>query len=120
MTYEWMVGKGQRVNDMKRNRFLRLGLFQLAAGALSVLFLGVLNRVMRVELGMDVLTVSILVGGGHYLGALIALPFGYYSDRHPLLGYRRSSYIVLGALVTGAILISSPAVARWISASPTT
>ncbi|HHH83603.1 MAG TPA: hypothetical protein ENL35_11540, partial [Chloroflexi bacterium] len=75
---------------MKRRRFLRLGLFQMAAGGLSVLFLGVLNRVMRVELGMDLLTVSLLVGGGHYLGAVIAIPFGYYSDRHPLGGYRRT------------------------------
>ncbi len=104
---------------MNRKKFLRLGLFQLTAGGLSVLFLGILNRVMRVELGLDLLTVTILVGGGHYLGALIAIPFGYYSDRHPLAGYRRSAYILLGALITVLVLVSSPGVARWISDSPT-
>lgn len=103
---------------MSGKQFLRLGLFQLAAGGLSVLFLGVLNRVMRVELGMDLLTVSVLVGGGHYLGALIAIPFGYYSDQHPLGGYRRSSYIILGSLITSLVLIFSPDVAGWIADSP--
>ena len=37
---------------MTRPQLLRLGLFQMAAGGLSVLFLGVLNRIMRVELGL--------------------------------------------------------------------
>ncbi|SVD37066.1 uncharacterized protein METZ01_LOCUS389920, partial [marine metagenome] len=32
----------------------------MAAGGLSVIFLGVLNRIMRVELGMDLLLVSFL------------------------------------------------------------
>lgn len=103
---------------MELKRFLRLGMFQLAAGGLSVLFLGVLNRVMRVELGLELLTVSTLIGGGHYLGALIAIPFGYYSDQHPLGGFRRSSYIFLGSLVTAWVLVFSPAVAGWIADSP--
>jgi len=73
---------------MSRMQILRLGLFQMAAGGLSVLFLGILNRVMRVELGMNLFLVTLLVGGGHYLGALIATPFGYTSDHNPLFGYR--------------------------------
>lgn len=99
---------------MNRRALLRLGLFQLAAGGLSVLFLGVLNRVMRVELGIDLFVVSLLVGGGHYLGALVAIPFGFYSDTHPIAGYRRTFYIIAGALVTAIVLISSPWVARWL------
>jgi BCD family chlorophyll transporter-like MFS transporter len=91
----------------------------MMAGALSVLFLGVLNRVMRVELGLDLFVVSLLVGGGHYLGALVAIPFGYFSDRHPLRGYRRSAYILLGSLVVAGVLVVSPAVARWLAEDPT-
>lgn len=105
---------------MNVRKMLRLGLFQLTAGGLSVLFLGVLNRVMRVELGLDLLTVTILVGGGHYLGALIAIPFGYYSDRHPLLGYRRTIYILLGSVIAVSILVGSPWIVQWIAASPGT
>jgi len=99
---------------MNRRTLLRLGLFQLAAGGLSVLFLGVLNRVMRVELGIDLFIVSLLVGGGHYLGALVAIPFGFYSDTHPIAGYRRTFYVLAGALVTAVVLTSSPWVARWL------
>ena len=100
---------------MKRSRLLRLGLFQLAAGSTSVIFLGVVNRVMRVELGIDLLVVSILVGGGHYLGALVAIPFGYYSDSHRLAGYRRTAYALGGAFVTAVLLAASPFVAVWLS-----
>jgi BCD family chlorophyll transporter-like MFS transporter len=105
-------------HTMKRIQLLRLGLFQMMAGALSVLFLGVLNRVMRIELGLDLFVVSLLVGGGHYLGALVAIPFGYFSDQHPVRGYRRSAYILLGALVAAVILVLSPTVARWLAQDP--
>ncbi|OGO19850.1 MAG: hypothetical protein A2Z14_17820 [Chloroflexi bacterium RBG_16_48_8] len=105
---------------MSKRTLLRLGLFQLAAGGLSVLFLGVLNRVMRVELGLDLFTVSLLIGGGHYLGALVAIPFGFFSDTHPIAGYRRTIYILLGAMITAGVLIASPWVGLWLSGSPTT
>ena len=90
---------------MSKRALLRLGLFQLAAGGLSVLFLGVLNRVMRVELGMALFSVSLLIGGGHYLGALIAIPFGFFSDTHPVGGYRRTIYILFGAMITAGVLV---------------
>jgi BCD family chlorophyll transporter-like MFS transporter len=95
-------------------------MFQLAAGGLSVLFLGVLNRIMRVELGLDLFTVSLLVGGGHYLGALVAIPFGFFSDTHPVVGYRRTVYILLGATVTAGVLITSPWIGLWLADGPTT
>src|SRR5574341_1333267 len=104
---------------MQRLQFLRLGLFQLSAGAVSVIFLGVLNRVMRVELGIDLFVVSLLVGGGHYLGALIAIPFGHYSDTHRLGGYHRTVYALGGAIITALILAASPFVAVWISQNQT-
>ena len=104
---------------MSALKILRLGLFQFAAGSLSVLFLGVLNRVMRVELGLSLFSVTLLLGGGHYLGALVAIPFGYYSDGNRILGYRRSLYVVLGALVACSVLLGAPWVARWLAAHPT-
>jgi BCD family chlorophyll transporter-like MFS transporter len=104
---------------MQRSRLLRLGLFQLAAGSTSVIFLGVVNRVMRVELGLDLFVVSLLVGGGHYLGALVAIPFGHYSDTHRLAGYRRTAYALGGAVVTALLLAVSPFVAIWLSTHQT-
>ena len=103
---------------MSISKILRLGLFQLVAGSLSVLFLGVLNRVMRVEMGLSLFSVTLLLGGGHYLGALVAIPFGYYSDGNRIFGYRRSLYVVLGALVACSVLLGAPWVARWLAAHP--
>lgn len=103
---------------MKFSQILRLGLFQLAAGGISVLFLGVLNRVMRVELGLSLVTVSVLVGGGHYLGAFLSIPFGFYSDRHTLFGYRRSGYILAGLVGTVAVLVAAPSLIEWLAADP--
>ena len=104
---------------MNRIQVIRLGLFQMAAGGLSVIFLGVLNRVMRVELGIDLLVVSILVGGGHYMGALVAIPFGHFSDTHRIAGYRRTIYVIIGIIVTTIVLILSPQIAVWVSYDPT-
>lgn len=103
---------------MNRSQILRLGLFQVAAGGLSVLFLGVLNRVMRVELGLDLFRVTLIVGGGHYLGALVAIPFGHFSDSHPVAGFRRSLYILLGAISAALVLAGSLQVAVWLAESP--
>jgi len=100
---------------MNRTQILRLGLFQMAAGGLSVIFLGVLNRIMRVELGMDLLLVSFLIGGGHYMGAVVAIPFGHFSDTHSVAGYRRTIYIIMGTIVTITILILAPQMAAWVS-----
>lgn len=103
---------------MKRLQLLRLGLFQLAAGGVSVIFLGVVNRVMRVELGMNLLAVSLLVGGGHYIGALIAIPFGHYSDTHSWQGYRRTIYALGGALCTALLLALAPWVVTGLAQNP--
>ena len=84
-----------------------------------MLFLGVLNRVMRVELGLDLLVVGLLVGGGHYLGAVVAIPFGHFSDMHRIGGYRRTLYILLGVSLTGLILALSPWVVRWLAPTAT-
>jgi BCD family chlorophyll transporter-like MFS transporter len=74
---------------------------------------------MRVDLGLDLFTVSVLIGGGHYLGALIAIPFGHFSDTHPIAGYRRTVYVLLGALGTALVLVVSPRVALWLAGAPT-
>ena len=104
---------------MNKLQILRIGLFQMAAGGLSVIFLGIINRVMRVELGIDLAVVSLIVGGGHYMGALVAIPFGHFSDTHRIAGYRRTIYIFLGTIVTTTVLVLAPHMAVWLSSDTT-
>ena len=74
---------------------LRLGLRQFAAGLLSVRALGILNRVMRVEMGLDLTLVSVVVSA-HYFVAPLTVPLGHRSDTHPYFGYHRTPYILAG------------------------
>lgn len=83
-------------------QMFRLGLFQLGLGMMSVLTLGVINRVMIDELG-----VSAAIAAGaiamHQFVAPARVWFGQLSDSKPLFGMHRTGYIWLGGLGFTAI-----------------
>lgn len=89
---------------------LRLGLREFSAGLASVLILGVLNRVLKVELGVSLGVVAAVLAS-YNLAAPVALPIGHWSDTRPLFGRRRTPYIVGGAIVTGLAVAAAPHVA---------
>lgn len=97
---------------------LRLGLFQLSAGMVSVLLLGMLNRVLVIELGMSLFMVSLMVGGGHYLGALISIPIGHLSDRYAWQGYHRLPFLIVGTLFIGLLTGLAPFLGLWVAQTP--
>ncbi|HEY9736786.1 MAG TPA: BCD family MFS transporter [Trichocoleus sp.] len=76
---------------------LRLGVFNMGLGIMSLLTLGILNRVM-----IDELQVPALIAAGtiavHQFMAPARVWFGQLSDSKPLLGHHRSGYIWLGIL----------------------
>jgi BCD family chlorophyll transporter-like MFS transporter len=76
-----------------------------------VLINGILNRVMIHELGILASTVALLVVLPYLLSPL-QMVLGQYSDHHPILGYRRTPYILLGAVlcVGGALLTPHAAI----------
>lgn len=89
---------------------LRLGLREFAAGMSSVLILGVLNRVLKVELGISLTAIAPILASLN-LAAPLALSVGHRSDTRPIFGYRRIPYIIGGAIVAGAAVAASPHVA---------
>jgi BCD family chlorophyll transporter-like MFS transporter len=86
---------------------LRLGLREFAAGMSSVLILGVLNRVMKVELGISLIVVATILAS-YNLAAPAALAIGHRSDQRPIRGRHRSPYIVGGAALTAVVLAAAP------------
>lgn len=86
---------------------LRLGLREFAAGMASVVILGVLNRVMKVELGISLLVVATVLAS-YNLAAPVALAIGHRSDQRPILGRHRSPYIVAGAVLTAVMVLAAP------------
>ncbi len=78
----------------------RLGLFNMGLGLMAVLTLAVLNRVMISELGIPA-----TITGGILATSLFVSParvwFGQLSDRKPIFGRHRTSYVRLGTAVFG-------------------
>ncbi len=101
---------------MRFTRLLRLGLRQFAAGMLSILALGILNRVMKVELGIDLGLVSLVIGL-HYFAAPVAIALGNRSDQRPYFGRHRTPYILAGAALSAMMTAAAPHVALWIGTS---
>jgi BCD family chlorophyll transporter-like MFS transporter len=109
-------------SKMRLTTILRLGLRQFAAGMLSVLALGILNRVMHLELGVALGVVALVVGSQEFV-APVAIPIGHRSDRRPYFGLHRTPYILGGALLVVVTVILAPWLAFWMAeqqASPVT
>ncbi|MGC9525335.1 MAG: BCD family MFS transporter [Limnospira sp.] len=74
----------------------RLGLFQMGLGIMSLLTLGVINRVM-----IDELKVPALIAAGaiamHQFVSPARVWFGQLSDGKPIFGLHRSTYVWIGA-----------------------
>jgi BCD family chlorophyll transporter-like MFS transporter len=75
---------------------VRLGLFQAGLGMMSVLMLGILNRVMISELAIPPLVAAGVIAM-HQLVAPARVWFGQLSDAYPVGGTHRTGYVWLGA-----------------------
>ena len=81
-----------------RVRILRMALFQLGFGLLSVTVLGVLNRVMFTEIGLSAALIGFLLAIPSIISP-VRLWLGYLSDSRPILGRRRAPYILVGTVL---------------------
>ena len=86
---------------------IQLGLIHVAVAISLVPFNSTLNRVMIKEMALSTLLVAALVSLP-YLFSPIQVAIGTFSDRYPLLGWKRSPYIALGLLLCVGGLIAAP------------
>ena len=89
---------------------IQLGLIHVAVAMTLVPINSTLNRVMIKELALSATLVAILASLP-YLFAPIQVAIGSYSDRHPIFGYRRTPYILVGLLLCVLGVVVSPQVA---------
>jgi len=94
---------------MHLKRF-QLGLIHVAVAMTLVPINSTLNRVMIKELAISATLVAILASLP-YLFSPIQVAIGSYSDRHPILGFRRTPYILAGLILCVVGVIISPQVA---------
>jgi BCD family chlorophyll transporter-like MFS transporter len=88
----------------------QLGLIHVAVAMTLVPINSTLNRVMIKELAISATVVAILASLP-YLFSPIQVAIGSYSDRHPILGFRRTPYILAGLILCVLGVIVSPQVA---------
>ena len=86
------------VPRIKLLTMFRLGLFQMGLGIMSILTLGVLNRVMIEELKVPALIAAGSIAM-HQFVSPARVWFGQMSDSKPLFGYHRTGYIWVGAVL---------------------
>ena len=98
---------------MLRKR-IQLGLIHVAVAMTLVPINSTLNRVMIKELSISATLVALLASLP-YLFSPIQVAIGSYSDRHPILGLRRTPYILVGLLLCVLGVIVSPQVAFLMS-----
>ncbi|MEW5868096.1 MAG: BCD family MFS transporter [Chloroflexota bacterium] len=93
---------------------IQLGLIHVAVAMTLVPINSTLNRVMIKELAISATLVAILASLP-YLFAPIQVAIGSFSDRHPLLGFRRTPYILLGLLACVLGVVIAPQAAFLIA-----
>lgn len=98
---------------MLRKR-LQLGLIHVAVAMTLVPINSTLNRVMIKELAISATLVALLASLP-YLFSPIQVAIGSYSDRHPILGLRRTPYILAGLILCVLGVVFSPQVAFLMS-----
>lgn len=92
----------------------QLGLIHVAVAMTLVPINSTLNRVMIFDLEFSK-TLFTLLAIFPYLLSPIQVAIGSFSDRHPILGYRRSPYILAGLVLCVIGVAVSPQVAILIS-----
>ncbi|GAB4466996.1 MAG: BCD family MFS transporter [Anaerolineales bacterium] len=93
---------------------LQLALIHTAVAMTLVPINSTLNRVMIFDLGISK-TIFTLLAIFPYLLSPVQVAIGSFSDRHPILGYRRTPYILAGLLLCVIGVAVSPQVAILIS-----
>ncbi|WP_298007969.1 BCD family MFS transporter [Anaerolinea thermophila] len=86
---------------------LQLALIHTAVAVTLVPINSTLNRVMIKELGISAALVALLASLPYVFSPLQVI-IGSYSDRHPVLGLRRTPYIVLGLLFCAVGVVLAP------------
>ena len=95
-------------------RRIQLGLLHMAVAMTLVPINSTLNRVMIKELALSATLVAILASFP-YLFSPIQIAIGSFADRNPILGFRRTPYILLGLGLVVAGVILAPQVAFYMA-----
>jgi len=95
---------------MRWTTIFRLGLINVAVALTAVPIESTLNRIMISELRLPASLVALLIALP-YAFSPIQIWIGSFSDRHPLLGLRRTPYTIIGLILCAGGSALSPTAA---------
>ncbi len=96
---------------------VQLGLIHVAVAITLVPINSTLNRVMIKELALSATLVAALASLPYFFSPL-QMAIGSFADRHPLFGWRRTPYILLGLLLCVSGVMLAPLAAFTLAARP--
>ena len=88
---------------------LRLALPKLGVGWMFALLTINLNRVAIVELKVTAIIITTMLALHYFLSPFQVIS-GRIADRYPLFGYRRTPYLLFGALASSLVFIALPTI----------
>jgi BCD family chlorophyll transporter-like MFS transporter len=94
---------------------IRLSIVRIGAGWMFALLTFNFNRVSISDLGAIAVIVTSLIGLHHFI-SFFSVYWGRFSDRTPILGYRRTPYVLLSSLVASLIFLLLPSIAIGLGA----
>lgn len=89
---------------------LRLSILRIGAGWMFALLTFNFNRITIADLGAIAVIVTTLIGMHHFI-SFFQVYWGRLADRHPILGYRRTPYILFSSLLASLIFLFLPSIA---------
>lgn len=89
---------------------VRLATIRIGAGWMFALLTFNFNRVTIADLGAIAVIVTTMIGLHHFI-SFFQVYWGRFADRNPILGYRRTPYIILSGLCASLVFLFLPAVA---------
>jgi len=92
-------------------RTLRLATPKIGVGWMFALLTIDFNRVSIVELGVAAVLVTTMLAM-HYFLSPFQVIVGRLADTHPILGYRRTPYMLMGAVASRTVFVLLPTVAE--------
>jgi MFS transporter, BCD family, chlorophyll transporter len=94
---------------------LQLALPKLGVGWMFALLTIDFNRIAIVELGISAILITTMLGLHHFLSPFQVV-LGRFGDQHPLFGYRRTPYLLLGSLLASGVFLLLPSTAQAMGA----
>lgn len=93
---------------------LRLALPKLGVGWMFALLTINLNRIAIVELNITAVAITTMLALHYFLSPFQVIS-GRIADRHPILGFRRSPYLLFSAVLSSSIFLLIPTMALRMS-----